>query len=167
MPSELYQTDTDKEDCDDIESDDKEIEEEEESKSEEKDFDDEDDKKNEDFEPCIGMRVKKYFNDGNYYYGTIQSGPNLVFDKRESKEVPSWSILYDEDGDIEDMDFEQCYKYYCTELEKSPLLLETEKRLNSSQRIRKIDYILLLISIGIEPVKGNREKVKEQFEFLE
>jgi hypothetical protein len=61
---------------------------------------------NELFEPFIGMRFQKRFDDGEYYIGTIVSGPESVQNKYTGEEDLEWHARY-EDGDEEDMSLDE------------------------------------------------------------
>jgi len=54
----------------------------------------------------IGFKVRKIFEDGNYYDGEVDSGPSTAFDNEVQKMVSCWSVKYT-DGDEEEFSLEE------------------------------------------------------------
>ena len=63
------------------------------------------------FQPTIGMRIRKKFEDGKYYTGTVKSGPQWVVNK--GKQSLEYLIIFD-DGDKEDMARRDVFRYRIT-----------------------------------------------------
>ena len=68
------------------------------------------------FDPYIGMRVKKQFNDGKFYVGEVISDPSLVWDKNQRREIEAWTVKYS-DGELEDMYKDELYKWRCSDVQ--------------------------------------------------
>jgi len=49
----------------------------------------------------IGFKVRKLFEDGNYYDGEVISGPSTVLDDETKKTVSCWSVKYTDDDEEE------------------------------------------------------------------
>jgi hypothetical protein len=58
----------------------------------------------------IGMSIRKLFDDGMYYNGSVISGPYEVF-KETGQNVFAWRVRY-EDGDEEDLEDEELQQWY-------------------------------------------------------
>ena len=54
----------------------------------------------------IGFKVRKLFEDGNYYNGEVSSGPSTAFDKDRQIDVSCWRVKY-VDGDEEEFSLEE------------------------------------------------------------
>ena len=66
------------------------------------------------FRPEIGLRVRKLF-DGRSWYGRVTKDAEMLEEPSEIKGVPArevqmWEVTYDDDGDVEDMTWEELYR---------------------------------------------------------
>ena len=69
-----------------------------------------------DFDPYIGMTVKKLFNDEQFYYGEVITDASLVWDNNQRREVKAWTVKYS-DGQEEDMYKEELQKWCCSDVQ--------------------------------------------------
>lgn len=60
---------------------------------------------NADYVP-MGYKVRKLFEDGNYYEGEVVSEPSMVLDEEKGKEVRCWKVKYLDD-DEEELNFDE------------------------------------------------------------
>jgi len=93
------------------------------------------------FQPVKGMTVKKLFPDGEYYFGTVEHNEPEPVGRNEEK---CWSVLYN-DGDREDMTFEEVFKCHTTEQAR-----HEHQEHKENQRIQQM--------------KSKEEREKQQFE---
>ena len=63
----------------------------------------------------VGMKIRKLFDDGNYYVGTVTAGPTLAVNPDTLMEESVWHVEY-EDGDEEDMNSDQFSSDKCWRL---------------------------------------------------
>jgi hypothetical protein len=49
----------------------------------------------------IGFKVRKLFEDENYYDGQVISGPSTAFDKDQNKFMSCWRVKYVDDDEEE------------------------------------------------------------------
>lgn len=53
------------------------------------------------FQAPIGYKIRKLFDDGDYYNGEVTSGPTTFFDEERQLSISVWMVRYEDDDQEE------------------------------------------------------------------